>query len=125
MGHPMHHEHDYPFAGPGGGDFPRAFMIPIPMAMFGVMISFMFGCTLGMIMGKKAARGYGGKWGGHGHGRCGHGGWDGRMGWKKAMMQHHHHGMGPACRCDDWWSGMKEPESEREGQGESEPMGPQ
>ncbi len=60
----------------------RMLSIPLPMAMFGMFVAFMFGATLGMLMGKK-------------HGMMAGGGSYG-MGWKK--RRHHHHGFGmPAC----------------------------
>jgi hypothetical protein len=99
MGHPMH-ESPFPAA---HEDFPRMFFIPIPMAMFGVIVSFMFGATIGAMIGKKCSGGSGEmKWGGHRGGHAhGPGGWGHKMAWKQAMMEHHHHGMGPACRCEE------------------------
>lgn len=113
MGHPMMQRE-----GNGGGhDWPRVPFIPIPMAMFGMMVSFMFGITLGHLLARK-----------HASSRSE---WEGPMAWKHRMgmghgmgmgpgmghgmgmgmgmghgggkwMKHHHHGSGPACRCDDW-----------------------
>ena len=123
MGHPMmnHPAHE------GGHDWPRMFLIPIPMAMFGVLISFMFGFTVGHVMARKhaamAGGGYPGPMGPGGPmGPMGLGGpmmWKHRMGmgggmgmgpgmhvggmhvggW--AMKKHHHHDDGPACCCAD------------------------
>ena len=66
--------------GGGHGAMPLLF-IPIPMAMFGMLTAFMFGATLGMLMGRKHSM-----MGGPGHRM---------MMWKKGM--HHHHGMGGPC----------------------------
>jgi len=69
----------------------QIFYVPIPMAMFGVLIAFMFGATCGTMWGKKQ-----GMMGGGRHHR---------MGWQRG---HHHHGRGtPACCC--------EPHSEMQG----------
>jgi hypothetical protein len=73
-------------SGGNGGEYGGAqmFHVPMPMAMVGMCIAFMFGCTIGMLVGKK----HGMQMGGGMHHRMGrHGG-------------HHHHGYGmPPCGC--------------------------
>jgi len=87
MGDTMKHEHGWSHGGSPwahGTDMP-AFFIPIPMAFFGVLISFMFGFTVGSMAGKKQAMSFAGSWRKHAMGPGG--------------MGHHHHGEGtPACR---------------------------
>lgn len=95
MGYPMMHNRR------GHDDWVQAFSIPFPMAMFGVLTAWMFGMTLGLILGKKHAMkagwDHGKAWGKEGGGRMGH---KGMMGHHKGKggMPHHHHGSGtPAC----------------------------
>lgn len=83
MGHPMMHHHE------GYEPWPAFLSIPAPMAGFGVVIAFMFGMTMGTLMGRKTA-GMTGMMSHSPHGRM-HG-----------MLRHHHHGFGtPACRCGE------------------------
>lgn len=107
MGHPAKHDHgghgghgghgEHGHSGPmfGGGSMPPLF-IPAPMAIFGTIVAFMFGFTVGSMMGRTqmmmrqsmmTGGGMGGShkpWKGHGRG----------MG-----ASHHHHGPGaPACK---------------------------
>lgn len=77
-----------------GSELSRMFSVPVPAAMFGLVVSMMFGATVGMIVGKKCAmKGY---WG-HGKEKM----WKAKMGkemWGKGMMAHHHHEWGgQAC----------------------------
>ncbi len=68
-------------------DLTQAVSIPIPAVMFGVLVSFMFGWTVGSLMSRKhAASDYG-------HDEQ----------WKhmKELKKHHHHGDGPPCRCKE------------------------
>jgi hypothetical protein len=113
MGSPMMHGHHQ--FGSGSGNPMMALFVPIPMAIFGVMVAFMFGATLGMKIGEKhSAMG----------GPSPRGPWMARMGGPKGMMggmcgpkpgmmghmvsrgpwmaamAHHHHGMGAPCTCD-------------------------
>ena len=92
MGHSMMHHSSQG----NGEDWTRIFFIPLPMAMFGVLVSFMFGATIGSMMARK-------------HAMMGPGmmGWKHRMGMHKGM-RHHHHGDGPACRCSDWPEQLEE-----------------
>lgn len=69
----------------------RMFYVPIPMAMFGVLIAFMFGATLGTMWGRKQ-----GMMGGGRHHR---------MGWRRG---HHHHGYGMAACCCEPQGEMQE-----------------
>lgn len=67
--------------------------IPMPMAIFGMMVAMMLGALCGMMMGKKAAMMHGGP--------MMYGGGYGKKMWKKkAMMGHHHHGWGMAACCE-------------------------
>ncbi len=101
MGHPMMHHPSHS----GSEDWTRMFFIPIPMAMFGVLTAFMFGASLGAMLGRKHAA----------MGTSGHG----MMAWKHPMgmgtmgMGHHHHGAGPSCRCDDGSEGSSETVAEK------------
>jgi hypothetical protein len=108
-----------------GQDLPMMIpSIPIPMAMFGMIVSFMFGATIGSAIARKHAMMSDGEYppmmwkhrmgmGGMGMGMHGMG--KHRMG---MGMMHHHHGDGPACRCDAW----PEPEAvEAERRPEPEP----
>ena len=105
MGHPMmnHPGHEH------GQDWSRMFLIPIPMAMFGVLISFMFGAVVGHAMARKHA-----PMGPGVPGPMGRGEHFGPMAWKHGMgmrmgmgagmgmgIRHHHHGDGPACCCSE------------------------
>jgi hypothetical protein len=124
MGHFMMHSQHGGGAQHGGGGWyghgsQSPFFVPVPMAMFGVLIAFMFGMTLGMMKGSKrqvegASHDHKG-WMGHG----GHGEWPGGHGhgkpWRKGgKSHHHHHGAGtPACCC-------AEPPSESAPQPQSE-----
>jgi hypothetical protein len=63
------------------------FSIPMPMAMFGVLVGFMFGATVGMLMGRKSGMSHG-RMGGHG--------------WRHRGMHHHHASGMPACGCGEW-----------------------
>ena len=73
-----------------GGSWPQMLCIPLPMAMFGVVIAFMFGTTIGTMMGAK--RGMMAASGGHGGGKM----------WRHRRMDHHHHGYGmPPCKCGE------------------------
>ena len=83
----MHHA-----GGHGSHDMQGMFFIPIPMAMFGVIVSFMFGATLGSMISRRSMM-MGGMHGGGMHGGWKHGGW------KMGGMGHHHHGEGPPCTC--------------------------
>ena len=67
----------------------QMFSIPMPMAMFGMCVAFMFGATIGLMMGKKhSMMGQPMGWGKH------------KMMWHKG--RHHHHGFGmPPCGCQD------------------------
>lgn len=101
MGDAIKHEHSWPHGGPpwarGGGGM-QAFFIPIPMAFFGVVISFMFGFTIGSMVGRKHAAIEGGGWRKHAMGGMG--------------MGHHHHGNGaPPCRVwhEGWPQGQEPP----------------
>ena len=69
-----------------GTDLTREVSIPIPAAIFGVLVSFMFGWTVGSMISRK-----------HAAAECGH-----DAGWKhmKGIKQHHHHGDGPLCCCE-------------------------
>jgi len=79
------------------GDAPSMMMVPmvpLPMAVFGVIVAFMFGATLGMMMGRKREM------------VMARGNWQGGRPWMRhGMKHHHHHGEGsPAC-CEshsDW-----------------------
>jgi hypothetical protein len=76
-----------------GMTWPRMLLVPLPMAMFGVVVAFMFGATLGMVMGRKREM-------------MMRTGCEGGKPWMhRGMKRHHHHGDGsPACResHDDW-----------------------
>jgi len=66
-------------------DLTKAISIPIPLAMFGVLVSFMFGWTVGSLVSRKhAAPEYGSD-----------------EQWKhlKELKKHHHHAEGPPCKC--------------------------
>lgn len=68
-------------------DLTRAISIPIPVALFGVLVSFMFGWTIGsMVSRKHAANAYG---------------LDGHAKHMKALKEHHHHADGPPCDCEE------------------------
>jgi len=75
-------------------DLTRAISIPIPAAMFGVLVSFMFGWTVGSMVSRK-----------HGMAQYGH-----EAQWKhmKELKKHHHHGEGPPCGCQEEYK--QEPE---------------
>ena len=61
-------------------------LVPLPMALFGMVVHFMFGVAFGMLLASRKQEIM--------HG--GHGG----MGMHGGMRHHHHHGEGsPAC-CD-------------------------
>jgi len=68
-------------------DLTRAISIPIPFALFGVLVSFMFGWTIGSMMSHRHAAPE------HGHDKQ----------WKhmKELKKHHHHGEGPPCGCKE------------------------
>jgi len=68
-------------------DLTRAISIPIPAAMFGVLVSFMFGWTVASMMSRK-----------HGAAEYGH---DARWKHIKELKKHHHHGDGPPCGCKE------------------------
>jgi hypothetical protein len=93
MGHSMMHSHGGMERGTQGR--PSPLFLPVPMAVFGVLIAFMFGMTLGMMKGSK-----------HSMGEMSHGGspggWEPGKPWMKGAMRHHHHhhGGSPACCCD-------------------------
>jgi len=90
MGHSMmqpHHSGDLACEASGccgGQGWQSPFFVPVPMAVFGVLIAFMFGRSMG---------------------ETGHGDWSAGMGrgkpWMKGgMRHHHHHGAGTtACCC--------------------------
>ena len=100
MGHQANHDW-HSMKGMDGFKGMPIFLIPIPMAMFGMCVAFMLGMIIGLLKGKKHGMAmYGGKEWMH------HKGWNHRMGmgmgmgWKMRGMGHHHHGFGmPAC-CD-------------------------
>lgn len=73
----------------------QIFFIPIPMAMFGMCVAFMFGATIGTIWGKKHGMATNG-----GRGWMHYKGWKQGMGWKKWGMGHHHHGYGSPPCCE-------------------------
>lgn len=76
-------------------DLTRAISIPIPAAMFGVLVSFMFGWTVGSMMSRKhAANAYG-------H--------DAQWKHMKALKEHHHHADGPPCGCGEDTEREQEP----------------
>ena len=68
-------------------DLTRAISIPIPVAMFGVLVSFMFGWTVGSMMSRKHAAPE------HGH--------DSQSKHIKELKKHHHHAGGPPCDCKE------------------------
>jgi hypothetical protein len=99
----MTHLMDHEWTGAKGtAGFKDIFFIPIPMAMFGMCVAFMFGATIGLLVGKKHRRGAyeTGPWM-HEKGWMHHRGWGpgmgtGWKGWKGGG--HHHHGFGtPPC----------------------------
>jgi hypothetical protein len=63
------------------------FCVPIPMAMFGMLVACMFGATMGAMMSRKGAMRHG-KMGSHG--------------WRHRGMHHHHGDSMPACGCGEW-----------------------
>jgi hypothetical protein len=92
MGNPMLHGHGA--HGPGSAGSMMPLFLPVPMAVFGVAVAFMFGATLGMRMGEKRSMMAG-------RGACGP--WMGGMGGRDPMMSamaHHHHGNGAPCCCE-------------------------
>jgi hypothetical protein len=135
MGSPMQ---GHTWHGPGGVMAPL--YLPIPMAIFGVVVSFMFGATLGMKWASKRSMMGGMPMGGHmpmgpmgmGSKSWMHGGMcgpkpgmmmGGMMGDKGGMpgpwmaaMAHHHHGNGaPGC-CEQHEHGAGDAEGGREGE---------
>ena len=67
------------------------FFLPVPMAIFGVVVAFMFGVLVGSAVSRKRAMMMSGGWSGGMH--------------SKHIRGHHHHGHGAlACRerHDDW-----------------------
>lgn len=70
------------------------FFLPVPMAIFGVIVAFMFGVLIGSAASRRRAIMSGG-WSGGMHDKHS----------KHGIRGHHHHGYGaPACRewHDDW-----------------------
>ena len=104
MWHPMKHggcSCGSASAGPASGFGQPPFMsVPAPMAVFGAIIAFMFGMTLGMKLAEKRRGGAmpmrcGPSAGMHGHAMSGP--WDHRPG-MGPVPPHHHHGKGaPPC----------------------------
>lgn len=106
MGSPMIHSHQG--FGSHGMSPMMAMFVPIPMAIFGVIVAFMFGATLGMKVGEKRSAAAGPKMHGPWGGPMPMGGpkpWMkgpmmmGRAPWMGGMPHHHHHGGAP-CMCE-------------------------
>lgn len=68
-------------------DLTRAISIPIPVALFGVLVSFMFGWTVGSMMSRR-----------HAAPESGH---DAQWKHMKELKKHHHHADGPPCGCKE------------------------
>lgn len=81
-------------------DLTRAISIPIPVAMFGVLVSFMFGWTVGSMMSRK-----------HAAAVSGH---DAHWKHMKTLKEHHHHADGSPCGCKEGIENESEPAGKRE-----------
>jgi hypothetical protein len=79
-------------------NYPRVPFVPLPMAMFGAVVAFMFGATVGVTICRKRDM-------------MMHGGMHHQKHWMQpGMRSHHHHGEGaPACR--EWHGEAPSPES--------------
>jgi len=77
----------------------RVPLIPLPIALFGTVVAFMFGATLGIAVSRRREMMMQGGMHGEMHG--------GKPWMHRGMKPHHHHGHGtPACceQHDEWRS---------------------
>ncbi len=105
---PMKHDHPWGMVHEAkrGWDDVAALYVPAPMAFIGMIVAFMFGCTLGLMVAKKEGAMAGKQWGKYG-------------------MGHHHHGWGESpcfeshggSKKRDEWKRYKEWKKEHGGYG--------